>query len=142
MCLDRVDKSTKKGIRYAYKVFMDVSKSGFYPIYYQGRFWNLLTPLGFSFLWRVYPIFRKPYEIGRWYLSSNLEIKAADGTFYNEGYHSYIKESDAHQSIPYMYGCGSVLKVEIKGIVASGVQDRWDVIVARGMRLTERNEQT
>ena len=132
MCLDRVDKETEEGVRYAYKAFDIICGKKYYPMAYEGRLWRILKSISFELYFFLYTRFGKTYDIEQVYTSSKRRIRADDGTKYPSGFHSYINETDAKA----VSGIFLIVKVAIEDIVASGDQDG-DVIVARRMELIE-----
>jgi hypothetical protein len=143
MCLDRVDKTTKDGTKYAYKVFKSVNGE-YHNFIYHPLFLSLLAPT-YDCLLTVLSKLAKPYKIGRWYTSSKRKICGCNKTKYPSGFHCFADKSAALTYIGY-FGDEVVIKVEVEDIVASGVQEGWDrygksksnqVIVARRMKPLE-----
>ena len=140
MCLDTVDKETKEGIRYAYKVFDTFYGKGYYPWAYEGRLWHILKSISFELYWILHIRFGMTYPIGRVYTSSKRRIKAMDGTKYPSGFHCYINETDAKACRDPIFDSNiRIVKVSLQDIVASGNQDG-AVVVARRMELVEECE--
>lgn len=108
MCLASVDKITKTGIKYAYKVLLK-RRSGEIVGEYRNP----------SMVWEI------GYKVNEWSDSDSREIKicADDLTKYEPGFHSFIDRGDVEFYRFRFYNTDRVLvKVEIDEIVASGDQ--------------------
>ena len=137
MCLDKVDKETRKDVRCAYKVFDTLCGKRYYPLAYEGMLWRTLMYISFELYWFLYTRFGRTYDICRVYTSSKRRIKAMDGTRYRSGFHCFVNETDA-KAYSDVGGITEtpIVKIAIEDIVASGYQEG-DVVVARKMRLIE-----
>lgn len=136
MCLDKVDKKTKKDVRYAYKIFREIGHRKYYPIAYIGTLWKALRFISLGLYLFLYTTFVKCYRKGEVYTSSKRGIRAFDNTKYRSGFHCYVNKVDAFRQRDMYYSTRPVLKVRVEDIVASGDQDG-DVVVARRMELIE-----
>jgi hypothetical protein len=117
VCLDTIDKKTRKKVRYGYKVF---------DIYYDKIEGTHYSFDGCSFG-------NKPYELNKWYKSTDGLIYTEDDKDYETGFHIFTNKKDAKkwQSV----NCRVIFKVELKNIVASGKQESLKCVVAKEMRI-------
>ena len=120
MCLETVDKKTRKNVTYGYKVFEETSK-------------GLLPYI------RTYSR-TKPYPINKWIRDRNpasRKINYSSGRSYSAGFHVFTslrsaKRERAFEGFPYC-----VRKVLVKNIVASGKQYGDNICIAREMLITD-----
>lgn len=104
MCLDTVDKNTKKDVKYGYKVFHKLFQNELYPL------WNSL-PKKKHFKQIGWNIDRRKYF-----------IRSSSDNGYECGFHIFENQNDACDYLVPDYFFSEIHKVEVKDIVASGTQ--------------------
>ena len=103
MCLNKVDGITKKDVKYGYKIFK--------------KFCNELKPLFISLP------YQKSFKENDWNIDyRKYKVESYSGNWYYTGYHVFENKDDA---LDYFYDDlqkTEIHRVEIKRIVASGLQ--------------------